>query len=88
MVIELQKGPKISLQKETSSGGNVFVVGIGWDSDESASCHPFELDASSYLIRIGGKILIDEYLVFFKNSKSIDGSIIYSGAMRNLYIEN
>ena len=82
MAIDLKKGSKINLKKETPSGGKVFVVGLGWDPNESASSHPFDLDASAFLVGANGKILADEYFVFYNNPQSPDGSVIYGGDNR------
>ncbi len=82
MAIDLKKGSRINLKKETRSGGKVFVVGLGWDPNESASSHPFDLDASAFLVGANGKILADEYFVFYNNPKSPEGSVIYGGDNR------
>lgn len=78
MAINLSKGSKISLKKESPSG-KVFVVGLGWDTGNSSQ---FDLDASAFVVGSNGKIINDEYFVFYNNSKSPDGSVIYSGDNR------
>ena len=83
MAIDLKKGSKINLKKESPSGGKVFVVGLGWDPNESASAHPFDLDASAFLVGDNGKILADEYFVFYNNPQSPDGSVTYGGDNRS-----
>ena len=82
MAINLSKGSKINLKKEAPAGGKIFVVGLGWDPNESASAHPFDLDASAFLVGSNGKILSDEYFVFYNNPQSPDGSVIYGGDNR------
>lgn len=78
MAINLSKGSKINLKKESPSG-KIFVVGLGWDTGDSAQ---FDLDASAFVVGANGKIITDEYFVFYNNPKSPDGSVIYSGDNR------
>ena len=78
MAINLSKGSKINLKKESPSG-KIFVVGLGWDTGDSAQ---FDLDASAFIVGANGKLLSDEYFVFYNNPKSPDGSVIYSGDNR------
>ena len=81
-MIDLKKGSKINLKKEAPVGSKIFVVGLGWDPNESASSHPFDLDASAFLVGENGKILADEYFVFYNNPQSPDGSVLYGGDNR------
>lgn len=83
MAIDLKKGSKINLKKEAPAGGKVFVVGLGWDANEGVSSHPFDLDASAFVVGANGKILSDEYFVFYNNPQSPDNSVIYSGDNRS-----
>lgn len=78
MAINLSKGSKINLKKESPSG-KIFVVGLGWDTGDSAQ---FDLDASAFVVGTNGKIITDEYFVFYNNPKSPDGSVLYSGDNR------
>jgi len=82
MAIDLKKGSKINLKKESTAGAKVFVVGLGWDPNEKASTHPFDLDASAFLVGSNGKIISDEYFVFYNNPKSPDNSVCYGGDNR------
>ena len=78
MAINLSKGSKINLKKESPTG-KIFVVGLGWDTGSSTN---FDLDASAFIVGSNGKILNDEYFVFYNNVQSPDGSVIYSGDNR------
>ncbi len=78
MAINLSKGSKINLKKE-SPIGKTFVVGLGWDTGDGAE---FDLDASAFLVGANQKILSDEHFVFYNNAQSPDGSVIYSGDNR------
>lgn len=78
MAINLSKGSRINLKKESPSE-KIFVVGLGWDTGDSVQ---FDLDASAFVVGENGKILNDDYFVFYNNPKSPDGSVIYSGDNR------
>lgn len=82
MAIDLKKGSKINLKKEAPIGSKIFVVGLGWDPNTNASSHPFDLDASAFIVGSNNKILSDDYFVFYNNPKSPDGSVIYGGDNR------
>ncbi len=82
MAINLNKGSKINLRKETPSGGKIYVVGLGWDPNTSSSSKPFDLDASAFLVGNNNKIISDEYFVFYNNPASPDGSVLYGGDNR------
>jgi len=83
MAIDLKKGSKINLKKEIPQGGQVFVVGLGWDPDTNSTSQPIDLDASAFLVGFNNKLFSDEYFVFYNNPKSPDGSVIYSGDNRS-----
>ena len=78
MAINLSKGTRINLKKENPNG-KVFVVGLGWDCGDVGN---FDLDASAFLVGVNGKILRDEYFVFYNNSQDPDGAVVYSGDNR------
>ena len=82
MAIDLKKGSKINLKKEAPVGSKIFVIGLGWDVDTTASSQTMDLDASSFLVGFNGKIISDDYFVFYNNPKSPDESVIYSGDNR------
>jgi len=88
MPINLQKGQKISLEKE-APGLNSAMLGLGWDinkkknsggffsklfsgSQESA----FDLDSGCLMINSSGKL---DTIVYYSNLRSPDGSVIHSG---------
>lgn len=82
MAINLSKGSKINLKKETPSGAKIFVVGLGWDANPNASSNAFDLDASAFMVGTNNKIISDEYFVFYNNPNSPDGSVLYGGDNR------
>lgn len=73
MAINLQKG-----QRETLSTGN-FLVGLGWDTNESSTGVDFDLDASVFILGENKKIISDEFFVFYNNLESPDGSVTHTG---------
>lgn len=81
MAINLKKGGGINLQKERP-GIDRIAVGLGWDVNEGSSKFPFDLDASVFLVGANGKILTDEYFVFYNNKTSPDGAVQHMGDNR------
>ncbi|KNE80328.1 chemical-damaging agent resistance protein C [Streptomyces fradiae] len=53
------------------------LVGLGWDA-RSTTGAPFDLDASALLCR-DGRVLGDEYFVFYNNLTSPEGSVEHTG---------
>ena len=77
MGINLTKGGNTSmgsLQK--------FVVGMGWDTNESDSGSDFDLDASAFLLNSNGKVLSNEHFIFYNNLKSPEGCVEHTGDNR------
>ncbi|MDR0573064.1 MAG: TerD family protein [Tannerella sp.] len=81
MAIDLKKGGKINLQKE-KPGINKITVGLGWDVNDGASPFPFDCDASVFILGENGKLLADEFFVFYNNLKSPDGAVVHNGDNR------
>lgn len=73
MAINLQKGQRENLNAPK------FTVGLGWDTNESASGVDFDLDASVFLLGENGKIVGDEFFIFYNNKTSPDGAITHAG---------
>lgn len=73
MAINLQKG-----QRETLSAPK-FTVGLGWDTNTGASGADFDLDASVFMLGENGKLVADEYFVFYNNMQSPDGAVSHTG---------
>jgi tellurium resistance protein TerD len=74
MGINLTKGgnaPLGSLQK--------FVVGMGWDTNETDSGQAFDLDASAFLLNASGKVISESHLIFYNNLKSPEGCVEHTG---------
>ena len=77
MSVSLSKGGNVSLTKE-APGLTAVNVGLGWDA-RTTSGADFDLDASALLVDPAGKILSDQYFVFFNNLTSPDGSVEHTG---------
>jgi tellurium resistance protein TerD len=76
MGVTLAKGGNVSLSKAAPNLTQV-MVGLGWDA-RSTTGAPFDLDASALLCS-GGRVLGDEWFVFYNNLKSPDGSVEHTG---------
>ncbi len=73
MAINLQKG-----QRENINAPK-FTIGLGWDTNNSSTGEGFDLDASVFILGDNGKIVSDEYFVFYNNLKSPDGAVTHTG---------
>lgn len=73
MAINLQKG-----QRENINAPK-FSIGLGWDTNTSSTGEAFDLDASIFILGDNGKIVSDEYFVFYNNLKSPDGAVEHTG---------
>lgn len=91
MAVNLVKGQKISLQKESSTTLNKVIMGLGWDAAAQKKGGFFsnllggggdasiDLDASCGLFN-ANKEVVD--VVYFGQLKSKDGSIVHTGDNR------
>jgi tellurium resistance protein TerZ len=91
MGISLQKGQKISLEKEAGGGLTRVVMGLGWDAAQAKSSgllgglfgggggDSVDLDASCLLFDEAGNLLDT---VWFRQLTSRDGSIHHTGDNR------
>ena len=82
MAVNLQKGQKISLEKEAGGALSSVVMGLGWDVAKKKGLFGFgreqsiDLDASCFLFDDNNNPLD---LVWFRQLASRDGSIQHSG---------
>lgn len=86
MAISLVKGQKISLEKESGGSLSKVIMGLGWDAKKVSGLfglfqkeQSIDLDASCVLFD-ENKNKLDE--VWFRQLKSLDGSIIHTGDNR------
>ncbi|RYE20095.1 MAG: TerD family protein [Sphingobacteriaceae bacterium] len=73
MAINLQKGQRENIDAPK------FTIGLGWDTNNSATGTGFDLDASIFIMGDNKKLLTDEHLVFYNNLQSPDGSVEHTG---------
>jgi len=76
MGVTLAKGGNVSLSKAAPNLTQV-QVGLGWKA-RSTTGAAFDLDASA-LLCANGKVLGDEYFIFYNNLKSPEGSVEHTG---------
>jgi len=77
MSISLKKGGNFNLSKNEPSLKKI-LIGLGWDFLNNS----LDLDASVFVLGENGKLLADEYFVFYNNLKSPDGAIEHLGDNR------
>ncbi|MBO7567854.1 MAG: TerD family protein [Bacteroidales bacterium] len=73
-MIDLVKGQRINLEESLHFVG----VGLGWKPNDGTGAD-FDLDASAFLLNANGKLLNDNYLVFYGNQTSPDGAVQSEG---------
>ncbi|MER6788230.1 TerD family protein [Streptomyces sp. NPDC000658] len=76
MGVTLAKGGNVSLSKAAPNLTQV-MVGLGWDA-RSTTGAPFDLDASA-LLCTNGRVMGDEWFVFYNQLTSPDGSVEHTG---------
>ena len=76
MGVTLAKGGNVSLSKAAPNLTQV-LIGLGWDA-RSTTGAPFDLDASA-LMCSGGRVMGDEWFIFYNQLKSPDGSVEHTG---------
>lgn len=77
MGVTLAKGGNVSLTKAAPNLTTV-LVGLGWDARATTGA-AFDLDASALLCGSTGKVIGDEYFVFYNNLKSPEGAVEHTG---------
>ncbi len=91
MAINLQKGQKISLSKESGGSLSQVVMGLGWDAKKvqvsmlkgmfgGGKTDAIDLDASCVMFDDQNKV-VD--IIYFGQLKSRDGSIVHTGDNRS-----
>lgn len=72
--VHLKKGQKFAI---TGNGNQLTTIklGLGWDVTNQAC----DLDASAFMLGADGRVIGDEWFVFYGQTTSPDGSIRHSG---------
>lgn len=73
MAINLQKGQREAIDAPK------FVIGLGWDTNATATGTSFDLDASVFILGENKKLVSDQHFVFYNNLKSPDGGVEHTG---------
>ncbi|WNI15360.1 TerD family protein [Actinacidiphila sp. ITFR-21] len=76
MGVTLAKGGNVSLSKAAPNLTQV-QIGLGWRA-RSTTGADFDLDASA-LLCANGRVLGDDYFIFYNNLKSPEGSVEHTG---------
>lgn len=76
MAINLTKGQRIDVGLKHAG------VGLGWDPNDQASSHEYDLDASAFMLGENGKLISGEHFVFYNNPQSPDASVKSTGDNR------
>ncbi|EAY29484.1 TerD family protein [Microscilla marina] len=79
MAISLKKGGTFNLSKK-EPGLEKIMIGLGWEVKPGNSV---DLDASVFMLGSNGKLISEEYFVFYNNLKSPDGSLQHTGDNRS-----
>ena len=73
MAINLQKGQREAINAQK------FIIGLGWDTNQSSTGASFDLDASVFVLGENGKLLSDSHFVFYNNLKSPNEAVVHTG---------
>lgn len=73
MAINLEKGQRQNIAAPK------FTVGLGWDTNTSSTGEAFDLDVSIFILGSNGKLINENYFVFYNNLKSPDGAVEHTG---------
>ena len=80
MAIQLQKKVPVSLDK-VDGGPKQLVAGLGWDP-AVVNGQSVDLDLSMFMMGANGKLVSDDFFIFYNNPGSPDGSAFYPGDSR------
>lgn len=80
MAISLEKGGRINLSKENPDLKRVRF-GLGWDPNAFDTGTDFDLDASVFVLA-NGKLISDDYFVFYNHKDSPDTAVHHTGDER------
>ena len=78
MLVNLQKGQKVSLTKENPGLNNV-LVGIGWDVNRFDTGGDFDLDSAAFMLTDTGRVSRQDDFIFFGNLAHPSGSVRHMG---------
>lgn len=74
MALNLVKGQSESI----SSSITKLRVGLGWEPNESLSNHDFDLDVSAFMLGENGKVINENYLVYYNSELRVLPNNLYN----------
>jgi tellurium resistance protein TerD len=77
MVINLTKGQRVDVGLQQAG------IGLGWNPNAQASDQPYDLDASAFMLTESGKLVGNDFFVFYNKPVSPDGAVKSSGDNRD-----
>lgn len=80
MAVNLQKGGNVNLSKEAPNL-NKLLIGLGWDL-RATDGEAFDLDGSAFLLTETGKVRSDADFIFYNQTQSDNGAVVYQGDNR------
>jgi tellurium resistance protein TerD len=80
MAVSLKKGENVSLSRTDPNLKNV-LIGLGWDARASDGAD-FDLDASLFMVGDNGKVIGDDWFIFYNQLRSPCGSVEHTGDNR------
>jgi tellurium resistance protein TerD len=76
--VKLVKGERVNLNKE-APGLKKIIIGLGWDPNNTNTGYDYDLDASAFVLGTNGKVLGDEWFIFYNQLESPDKAILHTG---------
>lgn len=73
MAISLAKGQRVNVDLPR------FTIGLGWDTNATATGGDADLDASCFILGENKKLVSDAHFVFYNNATSPNGEVVHSG---------
>jgi len=78
MSVKLVKGERVNLNKE-APGLKKIIIGLGWDPNNTNTGYDYDLDASAFVLGADGKVVGDEWFIFYNQLESPDKAILHTG---------
>jgi tellurium resistance protein TerD len=78
MTVSLQKGGNVSLTKEAGGRLTKIAVGLGWQERATAG-EDFDPDAMALVLKPDGRVISDQWFVFFNNLDAPGGVVHHTG---------
>lgn len=73
------KGEEVNLSGMDPSGLRKVFVGLGWEAPSEQDGHPFDVDASAFLLNRDGRVRRDTDFIFYNNLDTDENTIKHRG---------